>query len=395
MTGVQRKLGAVLLDVEPETSPSQGPGPQVDGDTAAEYQRLKRGISEAEETKDLIEESLEALERVKVERRRYAETLESLQRETEPALLRIGRCAIAMDEYAEALAAQRSRLEPLARDAEQLDDEIDRLRAEDEKSNILDRLGRRTKASLLASRRQRIEGEADAIIRSAGEQVFQLGGARGDEDELKSALEVYGSILARIGETRDRLAQKDEHIGTLKARLQAHDALRTPKIALSRISRRVTEDESRLQDLCEELGKRVVGQALSDASHLTPTRSGGEKKRSPKEAASGTETDHSLYLIERAASIDQSMQAAARRIEVLEAGMEIDKLHADIDALNKEIEGHRVKIREREESIRGIQEKIHSREGKIVELEAKRAPRPGDAGGSGRKALPLKPESAP
>lgn len=348
LSELRRRIGALSLE-----APDSG-NSRVDQDSRAEYLRLRRELAEQRAYRDSVLADAARIAAAQQERDRERSSLAELEGGTGPLLLAVGRAALASEADGEFLSPFASRLETLASQAGALDDEIEDLRSEDPERGFFDRLGRRAKASLLSSRRAKIEAQADGEIRDAGRGIVERGQPSTDED-TGSALRAYAAHAGEVERRKAAIGELEAELTAIRARLSEAEALKGPKLAVAKAERRIREDEDRLGALYAELGGRVL------------------------ESPAGKPSPELATLLARAAELVQSAATARRRIEILEASMAIDAVEAELGALAKEAEAHRTKIREREAAIAAIDGKMAEKRAKIAELEAIRAPRSGDA----------------
>lgn len=309
---------------------------------AAEYRRLLRDIAEAREKAGAIRSEIDFLRESRRDERDLASRIGSLRRGLPELDAALGEAVLAEAAIPEAALPFRNRLEVLVRRAEETEARIQELEHSDP-ADLLTAMGRGLKTALLRSSLSSRRSEVRRLYAEAGRAL--AGSAYVQESELsqiREAAEAQGRLRAGLEAAEAELAQNRAERGGSENRLGLLEAGRFPSRAAEAWEGKAKTYEERLRELCRSAGRRI---AEGPAAAGLPDEIG-----------------------KRIGDLRESLSSAERRMEKLEAAVELDLRAEELLRLKRSKAAQERRLEEGRLALENLDRRIAETEERMAEL---------------------------
>lgn len=336
------EIGRKALSSMKSTGAAQEAPSKGDAEDAAEYQRLLRDIAEARDKAGAIRSEIVFLQESRRDERDLATRIGSLRRGLPELDAALGEAVLAELTLPEAALPFRNRQEALARRVEEVEERIQELEHSDP-ADILTAMGRGLKTALLRSSLSSRLGEIRRLYAETGRALADSDSVHESAlPRIREAAEAQGRLRASLKELEAELAQNRAERSGSENRLELLDAGRFPSRAAEIWEGKAKAYEESLRELCRSAGRGIVeGAAAEELPEATR---------------------------ERVRTLQESLGAAERRMEKLEAAVELDLRAEELLRLKRSKAAQERRLEEGKLALESVMRRIAETEERIAEL---------------------------
>lgn len=358
LDAARETLGAAAL-----SSPLAG---SVLTEDIAEGKRLERDLAEARANAKSIEDDTARLQELQLSERDKKLELEINRKDLFELRTRLGEAALSSATPPATFAPFRDRIDALAARVQAQEDRIAELETADEGGGLIAHIGRSARSArsaLLRSSLAARRAEGRRILADAGAELASTDAALSSEDEeIRSAAEALTSHSAAVDRGQAELSDIQAAIKELRARLSLGIASNNPRRAIAHLDRLIAEGAGLIATLRRGIGSRLLAVADGEGA-------GGKRKDPFADFASGLLSDPAISgTLQQARADTESIAAAQRQIEKLEASLRIDVLSSELAGLRAASADHERRIAASTRALAELALRIEEREEEIATL---------------------------
>lgn len=355
LDAARETLGAAAL-----SSPLAG---SVLTEDIAEGKRLERDLAEARANAKSIEDDTARLQELQLSERDKKLELEINRKDLFELRTRLGEAALSSATPPATFAPFRDRIDALAARVQAQEDRIAELETADEGGGLIAHIGRSARSALLRSSLAARRAEGRRILADAGAELASTDTALSSEDEeIRSAAEALTSHSAAVDRGQAELSDIQSAIKELRARLSLGIASNNPRRAIAHLNRLIAEGAGLIATLRRGIGSRLLAVADGEGA-------GGKRKDPFADFASGLLSDPAISgTLQQARADTESIAAAQRQIEKLEASLRIDVLSSELAGLRAASADHERRIAASTRALAELALRIEEREEEIATL---------------------------